>query len=151
MSPRAAWRLESLGLVHVYDYVAGKADWGAAGLSLEGRLGTRAGEIARGDVPTCRLDERLADVRDRVSAAGWRTCVVLNGEGIVLGQVEERALEANVAGTIEEAMRPGPSTVRPNATVETIRRRFEKHGLSTVIVTRSDGRLVGVVRREDVV
>src|SRR6266511_4403171 len=36
MSPRAAWRLESMGFAEVYDYVAGKADWGAAGLPLEG-------------------------------------------------------------------------------------------------------------------
>ena len=34
MSPRAAWRLESLGFSHVYDYVAGKIDWLAAGLTF---------------------------------------------------------------------------------------------------------------------
>ena len=27
MSPRAAWRLDSLGFQQVYDYVAGEADW----------------------------------------------------------------------------------------------------------------------------
>ncbi|MDP9404293.1 MAG: rhodanese-like domain-containing protein [Actinomycetota bacterium] len=32
MSPRAAWRLEHLGFAQVYDYVAGKVDWMAAGL-----------------------------------------------------------------------------------------------------------------------
>src|SRR6266851_66135 len=36
MSPRAAWRLESLGFGEVYDYVAGKLDWMAAGLRTEG-------------------------------------------------------------------------------------------------------------------
>jgi rhodanese-related sulfurtransferase len=36
MSPRAAWRLESIGFTEVHDYVAGKADWGSAGLPLEG-------------------------------------------------------------------------------------------------------------------
>ena len=36
MSPRAAWRLESLGFGDVYDYVAGKVDWMAAGLPIEG-------------------------------------------------------------------------------------------------------------------
>jgi hypothetical protein len=30
MSPRAAWRLESIGFGQVYDYAAGKADWGSA-------------------------------------------------------------------------------------------------------------------------
>src|SRR6266540_5214701 len=45
MSPRAASLLETLGFEQVYDYVAGKADWGAAGLPLAGRNGreTRAG------------------------------------------------------------------------------------------------------------
>lgn len=38
MSPRAAWRLEALGLERVYDYVSGKADWSASGLPLEGEL-----------------------------------------------------------------------------------------------------------------
>ncbi len=38
MSPRAAWRLESLGFTRVYDYVAGKVDWFAAGFPREGRL-----------------------------------------------------------------------------------------------------------------
>ncbi len=37
MSPRAAWRFESLGGTRVYDYVAGKVDWFAAGLPREGR------------------------------------------------------------------------------------------------------------------
>jgi hypothetical protein len=36
MSPRAACRLETLGFPEVYDYVAGKADWLAHGLDVEG-------------------------------------------------------------------------------------------------------------------
>jgi 3-mercaptopyruvate sulfurtransferase SseA len=31
MSPRAAWRLKTLGFERVYDYVGGKADWLAHG------------------------------------------------------------------------------------------------------------------------
>src|SRR5213078_3389130 len=54
-------RLESIGFTKVYDYVAGKADWGSFGLPLEGTKGARAGEYARADVPTCRLEERLQD------------------------------------------------------------------------------------------
>ena len=56
MSPRAAWRLETLGFTKVHDYVAGKADWGAAGFPLEGTHGPRAGELARRDAPTCALN-----------------------------------------------------------------------------------------------
>jgi Mg/Co/Ni transporter MgtE len=150
MSPRAAWRLETIGFQNVYDYVAGKADWGAAGLPLEGTLDSRAADIVRTDVPTCRLDEHIAEVRERVRETGWDTSIVVNDEGVVLGQVGRSALRSGDAATVEEAMRSGPSTVRPNAAIEAIRRRIEKHDLTTVIVTRSDGRLVGVVRREDV-
>jgi Mg/Co/Ni transporter MgtE len=150
MSPRAAWRLESLGFPNVYDYVAGKADWGAAGLPVAGTLDQRAADIVRSDVPTCRLDERVADARERIHETGWDTCIVINDEGVVLGQVGRNALLADEAVTVEEAMTSGPSTVRPDAAAEAIRRRIEKYDLTTVIVTRSDGRLVGVVHRGDV-
>src|SRR6266550_4700590 len=69
MSPRAAWRLESIGFTQVYDYVAGKADWGSFGLPLEGTKGARAGEHVRADVPTCRLEERHAPLPVRGSGA----------------------------------------------------------------------------------
>ncbi len=51
MSPRAAWRLESLGFHDVYDYVDGKLDWMAAGLPTEGTNAEhpRAGDLARKD------------------------------------------------------------------------------------------------------
>src|SRR5712692_8909959 len=94
MSPRAAARLASLGFTSVYDYVAGEADWGSAGLPIEGENGseTRAGAHVRADVPTCRLDERLPDVRRRVAAAGWDTCFVVDGSGVVLGRLGRTAL-----------------------------------------------------------
>ena len=49
MSPRAACRLETLGFERTFDYMAGKADWIAAGLPTEGRLASepRAGDVAR--------------------------------------------------------------------------------------------------------
>src|SRR5215470_11001301 len=82
MSPRAAWRLESLGFGDVYDYVAGKLDWMAAGLPTEGTNAQRprAADLARKDAPTCGLKERLGDVRDRVRAQGWDSVVVVNQE-----------------------------------------------------------------------
>jgi hypothetical protein len=49
----------------VYDYVAGKKDRGSYGLPREGtNVPTRtAGDIARRDVPTCVLGDRLAEVQ----------------------------------------------------------------------------------------
>src|SRR2546427_13136002 len=64
MSPRAAWRLETLGFEQVYDYAAGKADWGAAGLPREGTVASdpSAGDAADPDVPTCSLQDDLRSV-----------------------------------------------------------------------------------------
>jgi hypothetical protein len=89
MSPRAAERLATLGFSRVYDYVAGKADWGSFNLPLEGRNGseTRAGVHVRSAVPTCRLDEPLRNVCERVEKAGWHTCFVVDEAGIVLGRL----------------------------------------------------------------
>jgi len=66
MSPRAAWRLESIGFTKVRDYVAGKADWGSFGLPLEGTKGPLAGEYVRADKPdlpaSLILDVELPDI-----------------------------------------------------------------------------------------
>ncbi len=149
MSPRAAWRLESIGFTQVYDYVAGKADWGSFGLPLEGTKGARAGEYVRAGVPTCRLEERLQDVRRRVSAAGWDTCIVVNTSGVVLGRLGRKALATEEDVTAEAVMTAGPSTVRPSITLSEIVERMQSQKLTNALVTRSDGRLVGVLRRAD--
>jgi 3-mercaptopyruvate sulfurtransferase SseA len=87
MSPRAAWRLESLGFTEVYDYAAGKEDWLAWGLPREGRTAQvpTVGEVARRDVPTCGLADRVADAKARAQAAGYDACVVVNARRVVLG------------------------------------------------------------------
>src|SRR5919198_4610893 len=120
MSPRAAWRLESFGFTEVYDYVPGKLDWLAAGLPTEGTNAERprAADIARRDVPTCRMAERLGDVRERVSAAGWDSCVVTNDQSVVLGLLRSKELQGDPDLTIEQAMRPGPSTFRPFVAID---------------------------------
>src|SRR6266568_880323 len=97
MSPRAAWRLESMGFAQVYDYTAGKLDWLAAGLATEGSNAQqpRAGEVARDDVPTFGLQERLGEVAPRVRVAGWDACVVVNPERVVFGLLRAKELEAD--------------------------------------------------------
>jgi Mg/Co/Ni transporter MgtE len=151
MSPRAAWRLESLGFTEVYDYVAGKADWDSFGLPLEGRRpsATRVGAHARTDVPACGPHDRMPEVRERVRAAGWDTCFVTNEDGVVLGRLGRAALAGDVDVSVEEAMTPGPSTVRPSLELDRAVDRMRAQDLTTLPVTRSDGVLVGVIRRED--
>lgn len=151
MSPRAAARLATLGFSHVYDYVAGKADWGSFNFPLEGREGseTRVGAHLRADVPTCGLAERLREVERRVERAGWDTCFVLDDEGIVIGRLGRSALQTDEDVSIEQAMTPGPSTVRPSARLEAIVKRMREQNLTSLPVTRSDGRLVGLLLRAD--
>jgi Mg/Co/Ni transporter MgtE len=153
MSPRAAWRLESLGFGQVYDYVDGKVDWMAAGLPTEGTnaLKPRAGDTARKDVPTCGLKDRLGDVRERVAAQGWDACVVVNEERVVLGLLRSKELAQDADQLIEQAMRSGPSTYRPFATLHELAHVMTEHRLENAPITTSDGRLVGLLLEKDVV
>jgi Mg/Co/Ni transporter MgtE len=153
MSPRAAWRLETLGFGEVYDYVDGKVDWMAAGLPTEGTnaLRPRAGDTARKDVPTCGLNDRLGDVRERVAAQGWDSVVVVNKERVVLGLLRSKELANDPNQLIELAMRPGPSTFRPFVSLHEMAHVMTEHKLVNAPITTSDGHLVGLLLQVDVV
>ena len=144
-------RLESLGFRHVYDYVAGKKAWGSFGLPREGTNvpARAAGDIAHRDVPTCSLDERLADVQERVRATGWDTCIVVNEERVVLGRLGRTALASDADISAEEAMTSGPATVRPSIGVDALLERMRERNLTSYVVTTPDGRLVGLARRAE--
>src|SRR6266702_1097027 len=147
MSPLAASRLESLGFTQVYDYVAGKADWGSFGLPLEGRRdsATRVGAHGRIGVPTCGVGEPLREVCERVRKAGWDTCFVVDERNVVLGRLGRSALARDADVFVEEAMTPGPSTVRPSLELDKAIERMREQRLSSLPVTRSDGVLAGVI------
>jgi Mg/Co/Ni transporter MgtE len=132
--------------------VDGKLDWLAAGLPTEGTNAERprAADVARADVPTCRIDEQVERVRERVRAAGWDACVVVNDERVVLGLLRQEELE-RPEGRIERVMRPGPSTFRPHVPIEELAHYMVAHDLPTSPITSSDGRLIGVLRREDAI
>jgi CBS domain-containing protein len=151
MSPRAASRLESIGFTQVYDYVAGKADWGSAGLPLEGENGseTRAGAHVRTDVPTCRLGDRLQDICEQLDESGWDTCFVVDDRRVVLGRIGRRAIRGRADVSAEEAMTPGPSTIRPSARLGDVVERMERQKLTNLPVTTSEGQLVGLLLRNN--
>jgi len=152
MSPRAAWRLESLGFHEVYDYAVGKLDWLAAGLPTEGTNAQkpRAGTLARKDVPTCHLDERLIEVRQRALAAGWNAAIVVNSERVVFGLLRAKELAGDDGQLISHAMRPGPSTFRPYVLAAEMAKTMADHKLESSPITTSDGRLVGLLLQKDV-
>jgi CBS domain-containing protein len=108
-----------------------------------------AGDIAHRDVPTCTLADPLADVRERVRAAGWDTCIVVNERQVVLGRLGRQAIAADTDELVEQAMTSGPSTVRPSIGADALLERMRDRSLASLLVTTPDGRLVGLVRRDD--
>jgi CBS domain-containing protein len=151
MSARAASRLETLGFTQVFRYTLGKQDWFAAGLPREGRLAgvPRAADAARTDVPTCGLTDRVGEVRERVRAAGWNRCLVVDEHRVVLGLLHGRGLAATAEMPAEEVMQPGPTTFRPNGALSAIVEWMHDRKVGSVVVTTSDGELLGVLFRED--
>jgi Mg/Co/Ni transporter MgtE len=93
----------------------------------------------------------VGEVRDRVGTAEWNACVVVNDERVVMGLLRAAELGADPDLRIEEAMRPGPSTFRPFVSIDDMAAFMTEHDLEASPVTTSDGRLVGVLRKEDAV
>jgi Mg/Co/Ni transporter MgtE len=75
--------------------------------------------------------------------------VVVNEERVVFGLIREAELEADRDGLVEQAMRPGPSTFRPHVPIEEMAAFMQHHDLASSPITTSDGRLVGLLMRED--
>jgi Mg/Co/Ni transporter MgtE len=105
--------------------------------------------VARKDAPTCRPDEPIGEVRERVRAAGWDACVVVNDERVVLGLLREAELQEGQDEPVERVMRPGPSTFRPHVSIQEMAHYMVDHDLPTSPVTSSDGRLIGILRVDD--
>lgn len=151
MSPRAACRLEALGFHRVYDYIDGIADWKAAGLPVEGTAQPehRVADATRGDVATCQPDETIADVRARVVDGGWDVCVVVDCDGIAIGRIRGEALDADPDRQAAEVMEPGPSTVRPDTLLQPLVQRMHDRNAPHVLVTTPQGRLIGILMRDE--
>jgi CBS domain-containing protein len=152
MSPRAAWRLGSLGFEDVYDYAPGKADWTAAGLPTEGEEADTATlrHAARRDAPTCPLDEPAGAALARAREEGWDQVVVATSGRVVLGRLRARDVEGRGDRPAGSVMQEGPSTFRLNVSVVEMARYMGERGrMRDALVTDPEGRLYGVAYRED--
>jgi CBS-domain-containing membrane protein len=151
MSARAAWRLEDLGFTDVYDYVASKVDWFANGLPREGKSAETpwAGDLVREDIPTCTPRDRLGDVRERVVAAGYDLCPVVNEQRVVVGLLRGDALSKEPDARVREVMELGPKTLRPSNPVEELLESRANQGVKHWVVTTSHGKLLGLLVHTD--
>lgn len=141
MSPRAACRLEHFGFDRVFDYVDRIADWKASGFAVEGSAEPelRVADATRPDIPTCRPDEPIDEVRPRVVATGWDACVVIDCDGVVVGRLRPAARENNGRLTAQQEMEPGPTTVRPDGLLQPLVDRMKKRDTPQVLVTTPRG------------
>jgi hypothetical protein len=131
--------------------VPGKEDWLARGQPTEGTGADkpRIWQLARDDVVTCSLTDRVGEVRQRILASPYGFGFVVTESGCVLGRMRKSALDCDPALTAEEVMEPGPSTVRADLSPDELRERLDKRDLRSAVVTTPDGVLIGVVMRED--
>jgi|SRR6516165_3336884 CBS domain-containing protein len=150
MSPRAAWRLEAAGFGPVYDYVAGKADWLAADLPFEGTA-QLAGMFTRRGVGTAAEGTPAAEALGLLEGQGFGPVLVLNQAGVVMGAAYRDGLVAAPGeAAVGTVMRFGVSTVRPSEDAAALAQRMGHRRVTRVVVTRSDGTLVGLLFAADV-
>ena len=126
------------------DYTAGKADWLAADLPFKGSA-RLAGMFTRRGVATAAERTPAAEALRLLDAQGFGPVLVLNEAGVVMGAAyrDRLASAPGEAGT-GSVMRFGVSTVRPSEDAEALAHRMGHAEVTRVVVTRSDGTLVGL-------
>ena len=84
-----------------------------------------------------------------MEASPYGFALVVSADGVLLGRLRKAALDGDPQAVAEAVMEPGPSTVRADTAPARLRERLERGDLRFAVITDPDGRLLGVVRRED--
>ena len=140
-----------LGFASVYDYTLGKVDWIAAGLPSvrPGQPSRRIIDAIRRDVPTCAANTPAGLALQQAHAQGWDRCVVIAGQGTVIGILRAGRIGASEQSPAAEVMQPGPTTVRAHEDLDATRQRMRERHVAHLLVTTPDGTLIGVVDADD--
>lgn len=136
----------------MHDFAVGRGAWAASALPLEGALAglLTAADAARKDVFTCSLGDSTRGIAGMMASKGQDDCIVLNEQGIIMGRTRRGAVEASSGGAVvEEIMELGPTTVRPDEPLEALVERMRRRGVRNIVVATLDGRLVGVLYRDE--
>ena len=147
---RAAWRLERIGLTHVFDDEDGEADWVAYGLPTVGSR-VRGGWFIATPRPAGSPNPSAPSVTGLpgVDGSGREQCVVVDAACIVHCRLDSDELSIDPESTSEAVMQAGPATIRPGEALTEMVVRMAAHDVATLIVKTSDDRLVGVLRRSE--
>ena len=109
----------------------------------------RAIDLARQDVITCRLDEMVGAVSERVAASPYSYAFVTSADGVLLGRLRNTALAREPQLPAGEVMEPGPSTTRPDLSPAKVLDKLRSAQLTTAVLSDPEGRLIGIVTRQD--
>ena len=91
----------------------------------------------------------MEDVQYREQAAGQGGCVVVNDAGVVLGHLSSDRFEAAFETIVEQAIEPGPATIRPHVSLTEITEYMQKRDIDKILVAIPDGELIGLLYRQD--
>jgi len=76
-------------------------------------------------------------------------CVVVNGRRVPLGALSLKAMVTDPNAAAEQLMDPGPATIRPSWTFEEASEYLTRQNQDRVLVTTSEGLLIGVYFQAD--
>ena len=139
-----------MGFDKVFDYAAGKVDWLAFGLPVEAEQGTSPMVITQmeKELPKCGLSDPVGEAKRRAEKLGFSICPVVNEGGIVLGLVREEHWKGDSAVPVHKIMESGPTTLRPSYSAEAATEFLMENDWDAVLVTSSDGKLMGIFKRQ---
>jgi CBS domain-containing protein len=129
--------------------MGGKIDWLSYGLPIErGEDIVLVIDRLERHVPVCGLTAASGEAKRRAQELGADFCVVVNEAGIVLGLVGEEKWKVADTTPVAEIMDPGPSTIRPSVSLEEAAEMLRTQKMKSMLVTSSDGKLMGVFKLE---
>ena len=92
----------------------------------------------------------MGDTARRAEGSGYDIVVVVTADDVVLGILDSDALVPSSSASVEEVMRPGPATYRPDVAVQELLEKLRAKDRRRALVTTPEGRLLGVFSADDV-
>jgi CBS domain protein len=143
--PRGA--RESWVLSGVIYFKPEKTGWLGLGLPGEGREKSEmVSEYMEISFPSCGVNNHAQAARQQAEEMNFDVCPVLNQDNVVLGLIRTRVRNANTSDSAAAAMETAPKTLRPYTKVSEAKKLLKENSWSAILVTSSDGKLLGLFR-----
>jgi len=100
------------------------------------------------NIPTCHQNDSAEDIKKRAGQFGFDLCPVVNEEGVLLGVVHQKTWQDDPIAQAATIMDFAPKTIRPSHSVDAAIELLIKTNRDFVLITTSDGKLLGIFRNE---